>query len=61
MRLFKQYLNGPAKAAVKSRVILPNSVNTGHKGVLRTYSEVVQFILKRYVTDDNIANLDNEV
>lgn len=41
MWLFKQYLTRLARAAVKSRVILPSFVNVGHKGALQTYSEVV--------------------
>lgn len=32
-----------------------------HEGALGSYSTHVQFILKRYVTDDHIAILDVEV
>lgn len=54
--LFKQLLTGSAEVAVKSRITLPSSVNTGHQGALQTHFEVVQFLLKRYATGDLITN-----
>lgn len=59
--LFEQYFTGPAEAAVRSHVVLQDSVNTGHEGGLRTYSEVVSIHLKRLPTEDSIANLDDKV
>lgn len=40
---------------------LPNFVNTAREGALWTFSEVVNFFLKRYGTDNNAAKIDNEV
>lgn len=59
--LFKQYARGPAAAVIKSCLVLSNSVNFGHEGALHTDSKVVKLLLNRYLTDDNIENLDDEV
>lgn len=40
----KQYLVGPAGAAIKFHVALPNSVNTDQERALRTYFEVIKFL-----------------
>lgn len=61
MWLFKQYFTGLAEAAVKAKVTITSSAKCYHKGALKSYSAIVQFLLKQYVTDDNIAKLDAEV
>lgn len=61
MWLFKQSLTKPAKAAVHSHVALTSSANTAYEGALRTYFDVVNFLLKRYVTESNIAAIANGV
>lgn len=59
--LYMRSLTRFTEAAVKFSVPLRNPVNSGHDGALRTYYEVVKFLLKRYGTDDKIEKLDNEV
>lgn len=61
MWLFKQYLSSPAEAAVDVWVALLNSDNFYRKGALKSYSTIVQILLKIYVAEDNIAKLDTEV
>lgn len=60
MWLFKQYLNGPAEAAVKSCVALPIPVKDGHESSLQIYSDG-PVPSKQYAIDDDIANSDNGV
>lgn len=57
----KQHLKRPTKATVKSRVALPNYVNSGHEGSQRTDPDVVGFLLKGYETDEDISTLENYV
>lgn len=61
MWLFRQFLTSPAEAAVKRQMTLLHSTNFLHEGPLKSYSAIVQFILKRHVTYENIARLDAEV
>lgn len=61
MRLFKQYSTGPAEAAVKARDMLASSATFYHEGALKSNSAIVQYLLKRYVMADSIAELDAEV
>lgn len=61
MWLFKLYPTSPAKAAVKAKVALSIPVDFYHGSALKFYSDIAQFLLKRYVTDDIIAKLDAEV
>lgn len=60
IRLFKQYLTGPANVSVESRMTLPNSVCTGRERGVQAYFEVINHLLKRYATDSNTASLDND-
>lgn len=59
--MFKQYITGPAEAAVKVRVTQSNSTNLYHVGPLKSYFAIFQFLLKRVVTDDNTAKLNVEL
>lgn len=56
--LFNQFSKGEAMAAVKVRVALESSANFHHEGAIKSYSSIVHFLLKHYVTDGNIARLD---
>lgn len=46
---------------MKARLILKSFVSVDHEGALKPYSTVVQFVLKSYITNDNLAKLDVEV
>lgn len=59
--LFKQLLTGPAEAGVEACVISTISINVYHEVALKSYSSIVQFLLKRIVTDDNVAKLNTQV
>lgn len=61
MWLLGQLLPGPPEAAVKVQVTVKNCANFYPEGALELYFTDVQFLLTRYVTDDNIAKLDAEV
>lgn len=61
MCLFKKSLIGSVEAAVNARLTLTSSTNVFDKAALRSYSAIVQFLLSRYVTDDDIAQLYAEV
>lgn len=61
MSIFKQYLTDQAVEAVKARVTLSNTTNFYHEGALKSYSATIKFLLKRYIMDDNIANLNAKV
>lgn len=61
MCIFKTFLTGSAEVAVKSRISLPSSSTQRHEGALQSYSSIVNFLLKRYATDDNIAKLDSDI
>lgn len=60
-RLFKHYFAGPTNATVTCPVQRPNYINTGLECALQTYSVLIQFLLQRYVTENNIANLCDDV
>lgn len=59
MWLLKQHFTGSVEVAIKYRVAVPNFASTGHDRALRTYYKSVNFLLKRYATDDNVTILDN--
>lgn len=59
--LSKQYLAGPAETAVKPRVTLTNSAKFYQEDPFKSYSTIVQFLPRRFFTDDNKANPDAEV
>lgn len=46
---------------MKARLPLSNTARLYRDGALKSYSANVQFLLKRCVTDDDIAELDTEV
>lgn len=52
---------GLAKAAVMPFVALPTSAITNYEGAQRAYSNVVNFLLNRYVTEGNIVTIKDEV
>lgn len=56
MWLFKKFLTSPAEVAERALVTLASSADFYHKGILKSNSVIVQFILKRFVTDGNEAN-----
>lgn len=51
--LSKQYPIGPAGAVVTEQVTLPWFANFSCHVALRSSSDIVQFLLKRYVTDND--------
>lgn len=59
--LFKHFLTGLPKAAVKALGKLVNSAKCYDVGALKSYSTITQFLLKRYVTEGNVPKLDAEV
>lgn len=61
MWVFKQFLASPAEAALKSRICLPNSISSKYEGPLQSHSSIVQLLLERYATVDNIATPDNKI
>lgn len=61
MWLFRQLSIGPTKATVKAHVTITNSAKFYHEAALKFYYDVVQFLLRRYVADDIIAELDADV
>lgn len=61
MWLFTKLSTGPAKVSVRARVTLVNAASFHHESSLKSYSAIIQFFLKRYVTNDNISKLDAEV
>lgn len=58
MWLFKQFIKRTIEAAVKARVTFTNSSNFYHDDAFKSYSTIVQFVLKSYVADDTIAKMD---
>lgn len=61
MWLSKYFLKGPAETDMNAQVPLTNYANLYHDGALKSYSANFRFILRRWVTDDNIAKLDAKV
>lgn len=61
MCIFKQFLTCTVNAGVEKPVTLTRFVSFYHEGALKSYSAIVQFLLRRYVTNDNIAKLYVEV
>lgn len=61
MWLFKQYLTDLAEASIKQHLTLWSSTSFYHKSALQSYSAIVRFLLKHYVTDNNIAKLEVRV
>lgn len=59
--LFKQFLTGPAEIKLKAQVKILNSANIFHGGALKSYSATFPFLLKPYVTDENMSRLDAKV
>lgn len=57
----QQYLSRLAEAAVKSVVTLLKSFNTEREGSMSMYSGKVQFLLKRYEINDDVANVSINV
>lgn len=57
IRMFKQYVAGPAKATVKAEVMSSTSAYFSHECPSKLYSAFEQIPLKRYVRDGNIAKL----
>lgn len=55
---FKQYLINVVEAGVKDPRIMSSSTKFYHEGVLKSYSTIVQILLKRYATDGNIVKPD---
>lgn len=61
MWFWKELQKGPAEAAVKAQIALTSSANVYHERASKSYSAIVQFLLKRFVTDHNKAELNAEV
>lgn len=61
MCLFTKILTSRDKVALKARVTLTSSVKLCHESPLKLYFGMIRYILNRYVTDDNTANLDAKV
>lgn len=57
----KQVWVGPAEAMVRAQVSLSKPVIVYHEVALKSYSAIVQFLFKHYVTDGNIARLHADV
>lgn len=51
----RDYMTGPALSTVKVRLILPSNYQSIHEGSIKTYTEVVNSLLKRYATDNVFA------
>lgn len=59
--LFKQWLTGREEGEVRTRVTSTISANVYYEDALKSYSSTVQFLLKCYVSDDNLVEKDAEV
>ena len=56
--LFSAYMKEPAKAALTMRIESNVKKSKPSKGQLRTYSEIVNYLLKTYASDDVIAEAE---
>lgn len=56
--LLQNFLTGPVEAVIKVRVAPSTKSAKAQGGCLKLYSAVVNVLLKRYATDDNITVVD---
>lgn len=61
MWLLKQYLSGPVEAVSKARVGLPSETSKSKKGCLTSFSAIVNYVLKLFATEGNIAPVDEDI
>lgn len=59
--LLKQLWRIPDEKAVKAWVTVTSSAISHDEGAIKSYCTSLQFFLKFYVTDENIAKVDAEV
>lgn len=61
MWLFKQYISGLVKSVIQGRVALPTETIRSQEGCLKSYSVIVNYLLQRDATEDNISVVDADV
>lgn len=61
MWLFKHYLAVPIELVIKAHVVLPAETAKTQERCLTSYSAIVNSLLKRYATDDNIVAFDADI
>lgn len=59
--LFKYFLSSPVKSVTKARVTLPTDTMKPQEGCLTNVLAVINFLIKRYATDNNIATVDGDI
>lgn len=58
MWIFKHYLSSSAESFIKARVALLKENTRAQEGCVTSYYTIVNYLLKQYATDDNIASAD---
>lgn len=61
LRVLKQYLTCPSKISVMILVELINATEIQYKGAVESYLSIVQFLIKRFATGNEIIKLSAEV
>lgn len=52
---FKHYLKGSVESVMMTHVALPTRTVRTQGGCLKSYSAIINYLFKRYMTDENIA------
>lgn len=61
MWLLTYYPRGPVESVIKARFTLPTETTKAQEGYLLSYLTIINYLLKRYPTDDNVATVDANI
>lgn len=61
MRLSKNHLTGDIEAVIKARIALPTEAAKSKKGCFTSFSAIVNYLVKRFPTNDNLATADTDI
>lgn len=61
MWIFNPYLDGPVVSVTEARIVLPAKTTEMQEGYQTSYYGIVNYLIKRYATDDSIVMVDAEI